>query len=142
MSAKIKKAASMAGDWWASRLSEKYQPKKTEFSKEVARLIELEMLGEITYKHEYFDHVCSNGQTIKCGRYVQSKGDGEKTECWTEFDYDPCPLLEDAIDKVFPDLDYFEKKKILPMKRALKVYEDHLNQKDGYGNQLPDIPIT
>lgn len=147
MSEQIKKSAYMAGNWWACRLHEKYKNRQVEFAEEVTRLIELEMLGEITWQYEKFDLTCKDGSVIKnCGRMVKVKGGGkdwtENPECWTEFDYDPCPLLEDAINTVFPDLSSWDMKLILPRKHSLKIYTDKLRPKEGYGNSVDDISVT
>lgn len=144
MSEDFKKAAYLAGNWWASRLNEKYLERQADFADEVTRLVDLVLLGEIAWEWESFERVGINGEKVTGSRTVKVKGNlwESQPECRTEFDYDPCPLLEDAIDAVFPGLDYFDKKQILPRKRELKIYQDKLIPKDGYGNWCDEILVT
>lgn len=115
---RIHVAAKMAGEWWANRLSEKYADKRDEFAAEVARLCEERMKED----------VCP----------------GRQSSCFIECDYDPRGLLLSAVRNVLdPECRgfLFSAQGILPEKHSLRVCEDKLIPKEGYGNWTDEIKV-
>lgn len=114
----IAQAAKMAGEWWAERLSDAHQGKRTEFAAAVAKHCETEMRARAK--------------------------SGGKPLCWLEVDYDPQGPMLDAVREVIdPDCKgmMFSARGILPQKHELKVEPRRLEPKEGYGNWTAPIEV-
>ena len=111
------KAAQIAGKWWAERLDPQYQDKQQQFAEEIARLVlEAFQDGSKVINHDFV-----------------------RLEC----DYDPCGILLTALHNIGIACDgfMFSARGILPEKHMLKIYKDHLEPKEGYGNWTEEIPV-
>ena len=105
----IDKAAELAGMWWACKLDDKYEDKRTEFSEILTKKI-IEK-----WNNSILNHPC----------------------IYTVCDYDAQDILLETIKEVL-EPNYrgrmFSSYGILPNKHCLNVYPDKLEPKEGYGN--------
>lgn len=120
----ITTAAKMAGDWWASRLHERYADKREAFAEAVAVRVDQELRGEC-----YWDWW---GE--------RKEGQGRPNTAEIEFDYDPHYLLHEVFTEVI-GTPHWEWKDAMPIKHHLWVHPHELRPKAGYGNWVSSIPV-
>jgi hypothetical protein len=128
----VEKAAKMAGEWWAKRLSDKYANKRTAIASAVESRVAQTLNGAA-----YWDW---NGQ--------RKAGSGKPAPSVSVIcDYEPLALLASAVQEVFGDeLTSFQLftslQDLFPRKHDLVVTRDRLRPKEGYGNWTPDILVS
>lgn len=108
----VETASRMAGDWWASRLDEKYADKRGAFAESVARRVREQLLecGECYLEVDYD----AFGVLLDAIREtVDPKNSG-------------CLFSADGI---------------LPLKTTLRVTPERMSPKEGYGNRTPEIMV-
>lgn len=115
--------AKMAGDWWASRLSDKYSGKRQEIAHAIARRVEQTLNGQAYWA--YGEQHQGPGKPLKFVNIV----------C----DYEPKDLLAAAVDEVFgADMPrhklFTASQDLFPRKHSLRVTRASLEPKEGYGN--------
>ena len=130
-------AAKMAGEWWAERLAEKYADKRAAFSKAVESRVLMVFRGELRWKVEIQKRPnCTVHVTVR------DEPNGKPQErVYTQFDYDPDILLEEALIEAIPDLQSWDLRNTLPCKYDLTIYPNKLAPKEGYGNWTADIRV-
>lgn len=116
--------AKMAGDWWATRLHERYADKREAFAAAVAVRVDQELRGEC-----YWDW---------WGERKEGKGRNNTAEI--EFDYDPHFLLHEVFAEIIGGNEW-EWKDAMPIKLHMWVQPDLLRPKDGYGKWVSDILV-
>ena len=107
--ASIDKAAELAGMWWACKLDDKYEDKRTEFSEILTKKI----IEKWNTSNLYIEYIYINN------------------------DYDAEDILLETIKEVLePNCKgrMFSSYGILPNKHCLNVYPDKLEPKEGYHN--------
>jgi hypothetical protein len=128
----VEKAAKMAGEWWAKRLSDKYANKRAALASAIESRVAQTLNGVA-----YWDW---DGQ--------RKEGSGKPEICARlTCDYEPLALLASAVQEVFGDeLTSFQlftsSQDLFPRKHDLLVTRDRLRPKEGYGNWTTDILVT
>lgn len=122
---KMKKAARMAGKWWADRLADEFAASREAFAASVEKHVLQELRGECHWDW----------------RGEKQDGPGFEGECLTEFDYDPHYCLIPALAKALPDVSTWKLRHALPQKHELRVTAVDMRPKEGYGNWTATIGV-